>query len=88
MKCDKKDCKYYNFSMEFNCEGTAMSGDQLSSVCKDYMIQELQQQIEDMKCCGCCVYYQSGSSCVECCHWNEVCPKWQSDSLTRKEREI
>jgi len=50
--------------------------------------EKLQQQAESLRCCGNCISYQSGGACVENYHWNEVCPKWKSDGLTAKEREI
>jgi len=55
--------------------------------------KELFEQIYNLMCCGNCTYYvwnschlsgstgEALSSKVYCCHW-------QSDNLTRKEREI
>lgn len=52
-------------------------------------ITELQQQIEDMQCCGNCKIDRT-EKCRrkdEFTIGNEVCPDWQPDGLTRKERE-
>jgi hypothetical protein len=62
--------------------------------------KQLQQQIEDMKCCGNCNCREPHKNrkrvdCREYCllygkfaEANKYCSEWQSDSLTRKEREV
>lgn len=64
---------------------------------ENWYVMQLQQQIEDMKCCGNCKNYIKHDDMPRCyvdgnydyCKKSDnVCPKWQSDNLTRKERMV
>jgi hypothetical protein len=52
----------------------------------------LKAQVEDMKCCGNCAHRDI--ECILFCehtgnqkYTNQICNYWQSDSLTREQRE-
>jgi hypothetical protein len=53
--------------------------------------EELQQQLEDMKCCANCLHLEDDFPCKRGKHHmkdNSRCKdKWKSDGLTREERE-
>jgi hypothetical protein len=45
---------------------------------------------ENLKCCGNCLAYD-GLNCfykTKTIYPNKVCPQWQSDGMTRKDREV
>ena len=42
---------------------------------------------ENLKCCGNCIKYQSGTPCVEYNFWNKYCSQWQPDNFTRQQRK-
>ena len=55
------------------------------------LIAELQKQVEDLKCCGNCGHYTTyctiGANGMNT-RWNDCCKThWQSDNLTKQERE-
>jgi len=50
------------------------------------IVQE--EMYENSKCCGNCRLYQSGTDCVEWNHWNQYCDQYQSDQISRSQREI
>jgi len=61
------------------------------TLCEREEIPALQKEVEDLKCCGNCKAFKGGF--ISGCYYkngrsaNEICPDYQSDSLTRKERE-
>lgn len=72
------------------------TGDLIAKVAsRDAMIDELEKEVENLKCCGnCCNYhFEKESHCYVNGNYDydkspsDYCDNWQSDNLTRKERE-
>ena len=58
------------------------------AVCEKHPVPKLLMEIEDLKCCANCESEDDGCDFwMSLCDTNSCCPKWQSDGLTREDRE-